>query len=288
MKTSRFILATAFAAGVFGLLWQARTIRQLRAEVVALRKDVHEALGETREDLAGPSRNADQARKEKLELIRLRHQVRELNDSLIQSHARERNANLRSLLNPFLPTRNVGGPWNLRPEWKGMESHATNQYAKAMQDLRSSTNDFGRYLSLGRAAKFSLIVGRTKDARQFAADLLVIDSKYRKESSQWASGDAVHDGHMVLGRLALDEGRMEEAKQHLLAAGHSEGSPLLGSFGPGMCLAKGLLENGEQGTVLKYLELCRKFWGIGGDRLDEWTKAIEEGRIPDFGENLLY
>jgi hypothetical protein len=47
-------------------------------------------------------------------------------------------------------------------------------------------------------------------------------------------------------------------------------------------------EKGEQGTILKYLELCRKFWGIGGDRLDEWTKAIEEGRIPDFGGNLLY
>ena len=40
----------------------------------------------------------------------------------------------------------------------------------------------------------------------------------------------------------MDEGRIEEAKRHLLAAGRSSGSPVLGSFGPNMSLAKDLLE----------------------------------------------
>jgi hypothetical protein len=97
----------------------------------------------------------------------------------------------------------------------------------------------------------------------------------------------VHDANVVLGRIAAEEGRLEEAKRHLLEAGRSAGSPVLGSFGPNMGLAKDLLERGEQATVLEYFELCRKFWSNHG-KLDEWRKDVEAGRIPEFGGNLIY
>jgi hypothetical protein len=34
-------------------------------------------------------------------------------------------------------------------------------------------------------------------------------------------------------------------------------------------------------AVLQYLELCRKFWSMGGTTLDDWTNAIKIGKIPD-------
>ncbi len=86
--------------------------------------------------------------------------------------------------------------------------------------------------------------------------------------------------------IALQEGRLDDAKRRLLAAGQSSGSPVLSSFGPNMGLAKDLLEKGEQEAVLRYLEMCRTFWR--SEKLDEWIKDIQAGRIPNFGANLLY
>jgi hypothetical protein len=55
-----------------------------------------------------------------------------------------------------------------------------------------------------------------------------------------------------------------------------------------MSLAKELLEKGETDAVLKYFDLCRKFWGKGGERLDKWTQEVKAGIAPDFGANLDY
>jgi hypothetical protein len=55
-----------------------------------------------------------------------------------------------------------------------------------------------------------------------------------------------------------------------------------------MSLAKDFLEKGEKETVLQYFQLCRKFWDLGKYQLDQWTKDVNAGRIPDFGANLVY
>jgi hypothetical protein len=60
------------------------------------------------------------------------------------------------------------------------------------------------------------------------------------------------------------------------------------TFGPNMTLAKALLEKGRKETVLRYFELCRKFWKMDDGRLDRWRDAVRTGRIPDFGANLHY
>jgi len=99
-------------------------------------------------------------------------------------------------------------------------------------------------------------------------------------------GNAVHSGNIVLGRLALKDGRIDEAGQFLIAAGKTSGSPNLGSFGPNMLLAKELLRVGEKDVVLEYFELCSKFWE--NDSLEKWTTVVKSGGIPDFGGNLYY
>ena len=288
MKTSHILLLAGFVAGIIVFGWQAQRIKQLRSEVAALRRDLKAVLETALDRTAAPSSDVDRQRREQLELIKLRNEVRDLNQSLVESHAKERRASVRTLVHSLLPGSPSAGPWHLRPEWQGMEKDATNQYAQAVKVVTTATNEYHRFLYLGRAAKMSLAVGRTDEARQFATDLLVLDDKFSRGDPANASGDAVHDRHVVLGLIALDKGQIEEAKQHLLAAGKSNGSPVLGSFGPNMSLAKGLLEKGEQETVLQYLEACRKFWGSGSEKLDAWIKDIQAGRIPDFGSNLIY
>ncbi len=288
MKTAHSLVLTGFLVGAIAFGWQVHTIRQLRTEVAGLRNDLG-SLAETALDHPSTlSPDLDSQRREKLELIRLRNQVRTLNEGMVESHARERMANVRAIVRSVLPTPAAPGGWKLRSEWASLGALATNQYLQAMTTLGAATNEYVRFLSLDRAAKMSLAVGRTEDARQFATDLLVLNDKYSRGDPGKASGDAVHNGHWVLGLLALDEGRLDEAKEHLRAAGKSNGSPLLGSFGPNMSLAKELLEKGEQPAVLEYFDSCRKFWGPGSGKLDEWTKDVHAGRIPDFGANLVY
>ena len=97
-------------------------------------------------------------------------------------------------------------------------------------------------------------------------------------------GDLVHQGHTILGRIALMQGDVEQAKEHLLASGRTPGSPVLGSFGPTMVLALELLERGEFGVVGEYLELCSEFWQ--DDNLDAWRTAVAARKMPDFGSNF--
>jgi hypothetical protein len=85
----------------------------------------------------------------------------------------------------------------------------------------------------------------------------------------------------------LKKGETAKAKQFLLAAGRTPGSPQLDSFGPDMTLAQGLLEKGETKVVLQYFVLCSKFWDQQKD-LDKWSTAVKEGAIPAFGPHLKY
>jgi hypothetical protein len=93
---------------------------------------------------------------------------------------------------------------------------------------------------------------------------------------------------MVLGRLALRAGDVTGAKKFLLAAGMSEGSPVLGSFGPNMMLARELLAAGEPEAVLEYFSECAHFWNMGSEKLTMWTAAVKNGKVPEFGANLVY
>lgn len=114
----------------------------------------------------------------------------------------------------------------------------------------------------------------------------------KEDQNDFDRGNIIHHAHLLLGRIALAQGNIELAKNELLEAGKTNGSPQLNSFGPNMLLAKKLLEVGEKEVVLAYLELCYKFWTISLQPLiemrEQWVKEIKEGKIPDFGANLIY
>jgi hypothetical protein len=100
------------------------------------------------------------------------------------------------------------------------------------------------------------------------------------------NGNAVHHGNNILGRISLVSGNLDAAKEHLIAAGNTPGSPQLDSFGPNMQLAPSLLEEGETTAVIQYLQLCERFWPQ--PMLDQWREEILNGGVPTFGANLRY
>ena len=161
------------------------------------------------------------------------------------------------------------------------------RYDAALKKLQGATTDEDRFYALDDAAKEGYALGHYDEARQYALQLQEAATRFQKD---WNYGNAIQDSNEVLGRLALREGRMEEAKADLLAAGRSPGSPVMNSFGPNMSLANDLLQKGEKDVVIQYLELCRVFWlkKCEFGKLDRWEADIRAGHQPDFGANLVY
>ncbi len=137
---------------------------------------------------------------------------------------------------------------------------------------------------LTELAKTALRANRFEKATEYSNAALAV----AEDSSDWNSGNRIHHGNVVLGRIALAEGDIEEAKRRLIAAGETTGSPQLDSFGPNMTLASELLQRGEKEVVLEYFRLCSRFWERGKGRLEEWSVLVEGGLVPEFGTNLRY
>ncbi len=164
-------------------------------------------------------------------------------------------------------------------ERKTMAEKAFRQY-KLAYDVSDQRN---QQAMLADIAKTALDAGRIDLAQNYAQQML--DTS---DQASWNAGNLVHHGNLILGRIALSQGKLAEAKSHLLSAGKTNGSPQLNSFGPNMTLAKEFLEKGETDVVLKYFQLCKKFWRSGHDRLDKWSKEVKADITPQFGGNLLY
>jgi hypothetical protein len=140
-------------------------------------------------------------------------------------------------------------------------------------------------IALMRITDDAFDAGDMAKTEQYANELL---KSAQSADGEWNYGNAIHKGNIALGRVALRRRDVNTAKEHLVAAGETPGSPNLDSFGPNMTLAKELLEKGERDAVIAYLQACAKFWKMGGTELQAWIATIKGGGIPDFGTNLLY
>ncbi|MCF6176916.1 MAG: hypothetical protein L3J71_14245 [Victivallaceae bacterium] len=126
--------------------------------------------------------------------------------------------------------------------------------------------------------KAALAAGQPKKATKYAQEMLNNNPK------DWNYGNNIHHANIILGEIALEQGDIDVAKQYLIKAGKTPGSPQLNSFGPNMKLAKKLLQEGERDTVLEYFKLCGKFWkGRGVKQLKEWIVAVKTGKEPNWG-----
>ncbi|MCH7564291.1 MAG: hypothetical protein IH968_10760 [Gemmatimonadetes bacterium] len=153
---------------------------------------------------------------------------------------------------------------------------------------------YARLLGLRSASELALVNGKLDRAERLAEELLELAVEY---SDDWYYGNALHNGHVVLGLVQMQRGNLQGAEHELLRAGESPGSPQLNSFGPSLVLARDLLMEGRVDAVLEYLELCRVFWypdsrsessAANAVRVGGWTEEIRRGEVPDFGPNLIY
>lgn len=177
-------------------------------------------------------------------------------------------------------------------------------FATAILAQTENTTEYNRMQKLVRSAPAAYMAGDTANAAAMANELLQLAPKF---DTDWNYGNAMHTGHLLLGRIALDAGDIKAAKSRLLASvaeailpyglmakhpgeprGTAKGSPQMDSFGPDMTLASQLLDKGEAETVLKYFDLCSKFWSVDNGSLAKWRKQIAAGEKPDFGPNLVY
>lgn len=140
-----------------------------------------------------------------------------------------------------------------------------------------------RFYALDNIATTALAAGERGTAEAAARELLAMAPDFPKD---WNYGNAIHDGHLTLGLLAVEKNDIGTADRELLAAGRTPGSPQLDSFGPNMSLADALLKQGEKATVLEYLSSCGTFWKMGRERLKMWADTINQGGAPAFGVNL--
>jgi hypothetical protein len=109
-------------------------------------------------------------------------------------------------------------------------------------------------------------------------------------------GNTIHDANTLLGRVALKEDDVEQAKAYLIKSGECPTSPQLASFGPSYVLARELLERGEKDIVLDYLDLVPNLLVHPSDSsnsrmmlnnqseidvVKKWKEEIMAGKIPD-------
>ncbi len=172
------------------------------------------------------------------------------------------------------------------PKGESRPEAATKAFAELEKAFHLEGDELKRFWMMPNLAKTAFEAGELDKARTYAVDSLA--KAALPDYSDGNNGDAKHHGNLVLGGLALKLGDVEIAKEHLLKAGQTSGSPVLCSFGPNMMLAKELLELGEGEVVIQYLKLCANFWQTIDHRAEKWIYAIEHGTVPDFGANLAY
>ena len=184
---------------------------------------------------------------------------------------------------------------------------ARDAYSKVKEDLSVLTGTM-RYAVISSAARLAVKASALDDAQSYAVELL----NSATDPKDWNYGNAIFFGNMVQGQVALRRGDPAAARSRLLAAGNTPGSPQLNSFGPNMSLARDLLTSvGDvagagspsresrvsrryetspeaRQTVLQFFDLCRVFWTMGSDRLQQWSQQVRDGVVPDFGANLTY
>jgi len=147
----------------------------------------------------------------------------------------------------------------------------------------ATTNDEEKAILLWQLPTAAFEAGDLKNARVWALEAL----NQAVTNQSWTLADPVHHAHIVLGRIALVNGDVTEAKARLAQAGQTSGSPALKSFWSKHDPGKRASGKGERDIVIKYFEECATFWKDQG-KLQQWTAKVRAGEIPAFGGNLFY
>jgi hypothetical protein len=140
---------------------------------------------------------------------------------------------------------------------------------------------FHRFIEAPRDA---VRAGDYVQAKKLAQQLLLTATAFRDDEQY---GWAQHVANIALGRVAVHTGDVDTGNSFLIAAGQVPASPMLGSRGPDMSLAKELLRYDQRRIVHDYLNECEKVWPAGTSRLRAWAAKVEAEGKADFGAQAL-
>jgi tetratricopeptide (TPR) repeat protein len=146
-------------------------------------------------------------------------------------------------------------------------------------ERRLNNDEYERWAWLDDAAELAYESEDYKKAKQYSLESLSLSGEYVND---WNYGNSIHNANMVLGRLSLQDGEIESAKEYLLKSAKSKGSPQLDTFGPSLILAKELLETGEKEAVIKYLHSVSTFWEMDNGCISRLINEIENNNPPVF------
>lgn len=155
---------------------------------------------------------------------------------------------------------------------------------EAEREERSpETNEEGdeRISALHRSVRLQTLAPMAFDAaeysraREYAEELLAITKEHGRWLAYWNPGATAHG---VLGRLAIVEGDLREAKAHLAAMLSARRGPL------DLTLAQELLEAGEREAVWLFLLSYRSLDRVETDDVNAWIEAIQSGLVPNMLE----
>ena len=138
-----------------------------------------------------------------------------------------------------------------------------------LEELSDKIDDRAKYYLMDRLCLAKAEAGQYESARNCAKRLLETASRFRDD---WNYGNAVHRANIVLGRVALAQGKLDDAENFLLQAGKTPGSPQLQTYGPDLDLARDLLAREKVNGVINYLENCKMFWKLGAEHLNTWIQ----------------
>jgi hypothetical protein len=153
----------------------------------------------------------------------------------------------------------------------------------AMTRVSTADTPEKRFYALGDAAKGCFAVGKFAEAQKYAEELMTLLPNFKDNRDY---GTAMYNANVVLGRIALRNGKVDEAKRYLITAGQSPSTPFMATSGLNMGLAHDLLAKGERQVVEDFLEQCRRIWISNDGQLDRWIEQIKSGKNPDFGPYL--
>jgi tetratricopeptide (TPR) repeat protein len=147
-----------------------------------------------------------------------------------------------------------------------------SQFEKSLE--LAPENSTWSKLAWPSVAKAAFDAGEIHKARFYAEELIARGRQpweINTRNNNFVRGRFLHQGNLILGRLALAEGDREEAKRRLMLA-----------------ITPHLLHAGERDCVVQFFQQCAPLWITGRDVLARWIADVQNGKMPNFGANLTY
>lgn len=131
------------------------------------------------------------------------------------------------------------------------------RWTEALRSCEEFTSDRKSIRTLSRLPKLAFAAEEFERAKQYSYELISLVPETLEEQDIYKY--SMHIAHVVLGKIALSEGDMGTACEHLNNSVNLANSFTFMNAGPDMTLAEELLKFGEKEVVSEFVRTCSKY-----------------------------